>query len=228
MTTTTDIHVDVARVFTNEDGEFGNLLGIVDGATVAPDDRQRVAAQVGYSETVFIDDAERGQFQIFTPLNELPFAGHPTVGAAWWLRSKGYAADQLHVPAGKLTVTREGDVTNVRARGDWAPGFTWRDMATPADVEAADASTYATGQHYVWAWIDEEAGRIRARMFAPGFGIPEDEATGSAAVALTCLLERDLDIIQGRGSRITTRWEGAGWVTLGGRVVSEQALTLPR
>ncbi len=63
----------------------------------------------------------------------------------------------------------------------------------------------------MWSWIDEEAGVLRERVFAEPFGIPEDEATGAAAIALTARLGRPLDIRQGRGSRILTRPSTTGW-----------------
>ena len=69
----------------------------------------------------------------------------------------------------------------------------------------------------MWAWIDEEAGVLRERVFAEPFGIPEDEATGAAAIALTARLGRPLDIRQGRGSRILTRpWTTGWWRSRGG------------
>ena len=68
-------------------GKHGNPLGIVDASTVAESDRQAVAKELDYSETIFIDvpddGASRARVQIFTPAAELPFAGHPTVGATW-------------------------------------------------------------------------------------------------------------------------------------------------
>jgi PhzF family phenazine biosynthesis protein len=76
----------ILRVFTAEDGSGGNLLGVfLDGTAVPRAGRQAVAAKLGFSETVFVDDAVNGQLQIFTPAVELPFAGHPLVGTAWLL-----------------------------------------------------------------------------------------------------------------------------------------------
>ncbi|HWC07710.1 MAG TPA: PhzF family phenazine biosynthesis protein, partial [Solirubrobacterales bacterium] len=73
--------VHVLRVFTGEDGRFGNPLGVfLDGAAVPLDERQAVAANLGFSETVFVDDRRRGACRIFTPGSELGFAGHPSVG----------------------------------------------------------------------------------------------------------------------------------------------------
>jgi predicted PhzF superfamily epimerase YddE/YHI9 len=58
-------------------------------------------------------------------------------------------------------------------------------------------------------------------MFAANLGVPEDEATGSAAVRITECLGRDLTITQGRGSRIFTTWNPTGWVVVAGRVISD-------
>jgi predicted PhzF superfamily epimerase YddE/YHI9 len=68
-----------------------------------------------------------------------------------------------------------------------------------------------------WAWIDEGAGTIRARVFPVRIGIAEDEATGSAATKLCALAGRAIDIRQGRGSRILARPAGDGIVEIGGR-----------
>jgi len=88
------IDVTVLRVFTDEDGNFGNPLGVVDASQAAPAERQRIAAQLGYSETIFIDVPNPGSTtahaRIYTPATELPFAGHPTLGSAHaWLAGGG-------------------------------------------------------------------------------------------------------------------------------------------
>jgi len=84
-----DVHV--LRVFTDRDGSGGNPLGVVlDGAAVPDGDRQGFAAELGFSETVFVDDPELGEVRIFTPGTEVAFAGHPSVGTAWLLaRERG-------------------------------------------------------------------------------------------------------------------------------------------
>lgn len=76
--------LDVLRVFCGPDGRNGNELGVVRDGSAVPDvaDRQRIAGELGFSETVFVDDPERGTIDIYTPTLRLPFAGHPCVGAA--------------------------------------------------------------------------------------------------------------------------------------------------
>ncbi|MBI1779521.1 MAG: PhzF family phenazine biosynthesis protein [Proteobacteria bacterium] len=65
----------------------GNPLAVVlDAAELAPEAMQRVAREFNLSETVFVlpaaDPANTAKLRIFTPMRELPFAGHPTVGTA--------------------------------------------------------------------------------------------------------------------------------------------------
>jgi predicted PhzF superfamily epimerase YddE/YHI9 len=220
------IDVTVLRVFTDADGNFGNPLGIVDASAVEPSDRQRIATQLGYSETIFIDLPQQGagtaHARIYTPATELGFAGHPTVGASWWLRDQGTPVHTLQVPAGIVQVAYEDDVTAVSARSEWAPEFAIYDLASTDELFAADPDDYPDDmQNYLWTWTDREQGLIRSRMFAANLGVPEDEATGAAAVRITDYLSRDLTIVQGKGSVIYTRWSPEGWVRVAGRVVSD-------
>ena len=83
------------------------------------------------------------------------------------------------------------------------------------------------GDVYAWAWIDEAAGTVRARSFAPDFGIAEDEATGSAALGLAVLLDRELTIHQGKGSVLHARALGGGWGEVGGRVSLDERRDYP-
>ncbi|MGW0175212.1 PhzF family phenazine biosynthesis protein [Rhodococcus sp. NPDC003322] len=222
------IQVEVVRVFTDHDGRHGNPLGIVDAAQVPPPDRQRLATKLGFSETVFVDlpqpNAEATTAQIFTPATELPFAGHPTVGVSWWLTEQGLRVDTLEVPAGPVATHTSDGVTWVRAKADWAPEFTLHCKPDSAAVHAVDATSFTDGHHYVWAWAGE--GAIAARMFAPDFGVPEDEATGAAAIRITDHLRRNLHITQGRGSKILTRLTPNGWIEVGGLVQRDRPVTV--
>lgn len=220
------IDVTVLRVFTDSAGNFGNPLGVVDAATVQPEQRQRLAAQLGYSETVFVDLTDAGSTtahaRIYTPLTELPFAGHPTVGASWWLRSLGTPIRTLQVPAGIVQVSYDDDITSISARAQWAPEFAIHDLESLDALAEADAADFPDDvAHYVWTWVDESAGSLRSRFFAANLGVTEDEATGSAAVRMTDYLSRDLTITQGKGSVIETTWSPQGWVQVAGRVVND-------
>ena len=214
------VEVRVPRVFCDEAGEFGNPLGVVmDGPTVAVDDRQALARHLGYSETVFVDDAPNGRIAIYTPEVELPFAGHPSVGTAWMLRGAGFDIDALRPPAGKVAVRSDGEMTWIAARPEWCPDWELVQYGSAAEVEALPVAS--DGFRYVWAWIDEDAGIVRARCFVPEVGVEEDEATGSAALPLSHALGRALEVRQGEGSVIHARPIGDGFVEIGGRVVED-------
>ena len=221
------------RVFCADDGSNGNPLGIfAQGAEVPPDRRQAVAADLGLSETVFVDDAgvrkrravpgaqrcDYGEIRVFTPQVELDFAGHPAVGAAWLLDG----VEALRTQAGDVAVTREEQVVFVAARPAWGPPWELTRLGSPAEVEALDGPPGGHDLVTAWAWIDERAGTIRARAFPVRIGIPEDEATGSAATRLCAQLGRAIDIRQGRGSRIRARPAADGFVEIGGLSVIDE------
>ena len=78
----------VADVFTDTPLE-GNQLGVFTDARDVPDGlMQRLAKELNFSETVFVLPKEGDghvRIRIFTPAQELPFAGHPTLGTAFVL-----------------------------------------------------------------------------------------------------------------------------------------------
>lgn len=225
----------------------GNPLAVFpDAEGIAPETMQRIAREMNLSETVFVTGAEGASFavRIFTPLAELPFAGHPTVGTAMLLTMLG------RVPAGERVarlVLREavGPVPVEVRMEDGRPTFAMfaaprvPELGPPHPAPAAVAevlsiseadlggslptANYTAGVPFLFvsvrsrdalararvdvgawerhvrdAWAPhlyvstddtgEEGVALRARMFAPAMGIPEDPATGGAATALAGLL----------------------------------------
>ncbi|MEU0158918.1 PhzF family phenazine biosynthesis protein [Streptomyces sp. NPDC006261] len=209
--------IDVLRVFCGPDGRHGNALGVVRDGSSHPDEasRQQLARQLGFSETVFVDDPERGRVDIHAPGLRLPFAGHPLVGAAWLLD-----LEVLELPVGDVFARQDGEFTWITARPEWAPPRTLQQYATADEVEELPGPPPGEGWLYAWAWEDEAAGRVRARAFPRrGEGVVEDEATGAAAMLLSARLGRALNITQGRGSQILTAPAPDGAVEVGGRVL---------
>jgi predicted PhzF superfamily epimerase YddE/YHI9 len=212
----------VLRVFVNEDDEWGNPLGVfLEGGQMPAAERRRVAAELGFSETVFVDDRATGRLRIYTPQVELPFAGHPTVGVAWLLAREGAPAAVLRPPAGEVRVRHAEGATYIAAEPAWSPEFEYRRYESPGEVRALSPAGHAANT-YAWAWIDEAAGTIRARSFVPAAGIAEDEATGSAALALCARLDRPLTVHQGHGSVLICRPFADGRVEVGGSVVLDE------
>jgi len=213
----TQLHV--LRVFVGPDGRGGNPLGVfLDGGAIPADRRQAVAIDLAFSETVFVDDAAEGAIRIFTPGQELPFAGHPSVGTAWLFRETGAPATTLRPPAGDVPFRHDAERTWIRARPDWVHPFRREQLETEADVDAYVGPALGEPGIYVWAWLDEPAGIVRARYFATEFLIGEDEATGAAAVKMGGVLGRPITIRQGVGSEILVRPQPDGTIEIGGRV----------
>lgn len=76
----------VLDVFTDQPLAGNPLAVVLDGADLSDERMQAIALEFNLSETVFVLPPERpghsARVRIFTPATELPFAGHPTVGAA--------------------------------------------------------------------------------------------------------------------------------------------------
>jgi len=221
--------VRVLRVFTDTAGIWGNSLGVIDGGLVGETDRQRVAYELGFSETIFIDDRATGRLRIFTPAVELPLAGHPLVGAAWLLRreSGSPALYELRPPGGLVRAWCDaGDRTWIDAPLSSLPDWTLIQLGSPTAIDDLCGPLQLEHDHVVyWAWI--ESGVIRMRCFAPKFGIAEDEATGSAALRLTTALGQPIDIRQGKGSVLHARPIHSYRAAVGGLVVEDEPLGMP-
>src|SRR5262245_41268146 len=123
----------------------GNPLAVfLDGRGLDDGDMQALAREMNLSETTFVLPATRAdcaaRVRIFTPAREIPFAGHPTVGTAWVLATRGRlgatARAALEEGIGPVAVELEGD----RAR----PAFVWMshrdaEFAPPVADRAAAA-----------------------------------------------------------------------------------------
>ena len=197
----------------------GNPLAVcVDQAVIDAAEMQQVAREFNLSETVFVStDVHPFPTRIFTPTNELPFAGHPTIGTAVVLGLLGFAPDGQVVLAegvgdvrcsvdgataefstAQLPVNRGVIARDVAAASlglsvedlhpdfepaEWDCGLGWpivavRDVATLGRTRGVPGHL---DQVYAVAPISET--EWSARSFAPGFGIAEDPATGSAVAA---------------------------------------------
>lgn len=208
-------HCYVLRVFTR-DGEGGNRLGVVTDILGLDDQKmQRIASDLGFSETIFLRwfDEPHPHSRIFTPTVEMPFAGHPLVGAAWLLINLG-PVNPGAIDCGVGTIRISGDETNtwievdggqrvipaITDLGGWVSATATAVVEMPSpyllvEVSAPEvvkgvAAPEEVGGHqsiYLWSWIKERE-RVKARFFNPGMGIVEDPATGSAAVALAAHL----------------------------------------
>jgi trans-2,3-dihydro-3-hydroxyanthranilate isomerase len=84
---------EVADVFTENPLEGNPVAVFFDANGLEAHDMQRIARELNLSETTFVFPPPPGadvHVRIFTPVNELPFAGHPTLGTAVVLGQRGY------------------------------------------------------------------------------------------------------------------------------------------
>jgi trans-2,3-dihydro-3-hydroxyanthranilate isomerase len=225
----------------------GNPLAVVlepDGLDTAA--MQAIAREFNHPETVFVfppaDKKHRAALRIFTPVMELPFAGHPTVGAAVLLAivdgAKAVREFVLEEKVGNIPCRFEpktaekgyvrfalprlpeiaGDLPGVNAIAvalSLAPADIGFDGVKPARWSAGNAFSFVPlknldaiarcrpdpatfekvfgidGAGMVFPFCKETVERgndFHARMFAPGRGVAEDPATGSAVAAFAGLL----------------------------------------
>ena len=87
------IHLDV---FTDRLFGGNQLAVFLDGRGLSGETMQAIAKEMNYSETTFVLPPERSdtdaRVRIFTPAEELPVAGHPTVGTTFALARAGVVA----------------------------------------------------------------------------------------------------------------------------------------
>jgi trans-2,3-dihydro-3-hydroxyanthranilate isomerase len=85
----------VVDVFTEHPLEGNPLAVFPDARGLDASTMQRIAKELNLSETVFVLQSSRSdcvaQLRIFTPAREMPFAGHPTIGASYALLDQGVA-----------------------------------------------------------------------------------------------------------------------------------------
>jgi trans-2,3-dihydro-3-hydroxyanthranilate isomerase len=201
-----DLRYRIVDVFSDRPLAGNGLCVVLDPAPESV--MQALAREVNLSETTYptvvADDAY--DVRIFTPNEELPFAGHPSLGTAWVLGPNSWTQRSS---GAAVTVTADASGA-VMSQPD--PVFTDVDgaeVAAALGLRGADAVVRATaaGNTFVFALTDApieslepDLGRLvsagagmvgvvrrlddatlHVRVFAPGAGIAEDPGTGSAA-----------------------------------------------
>ena len=108
-----DRQIRIVDVFTDRPLSGNQLAVVLDARDLSTKAMQRIAQETNLSETTFVlppeDPKHAARVRIFTPVLELPFAGHPTIGTAWVLADEGVAKG--------LEFTLEEGVGPVAVRG---------------------------------------------------------------------------------------------------------------
>jgi PhzF family phenazine biosynthesis protein len=110
-----------ADVFASEPGRGNPLAVVLDAADLDPDAMQAIAAWLNLSETTFVLPPTRVgadyRLRIFTPRQELPFAGHPSVGTAHAVLERGLVTPR----DGRLLQECGAGLLPVRVDGEGRP-----------------------------------------------------------------------------------------------------------
>ncbi|MEA3533638.1 PhzF family phenazine biosynthesis protein [Rhizobium sp. CC-YZS058] len=137
-------------VFTDRRFAGNPLLVVPDARGLTDEAMQAIAREINYSESTFVlpprDPAHTAEVRIFTPVTEVPFAGHPNVGTAFVLARQadifGKApGDQLIFAekAGLVSVALRRDATGVVCGADIVAPEPFSRQAGPPPVVLAEA-----------------------------------------------------------------------------------------
>ena len=136
--------MDFVQVDVFADGPFrGNPLAVFpEASSLDATQMQTIAAEMNLSETAFVTSCDKDGYavRIFTPREELPFAGHPTLGTAWVLRRLGMLKAERVIQtsgAGETQVTLEPDVVWFRRNGQVSPDLRTTDPQIEGRIAAA-------------------------------------------------------------------------------------------
>jgi trans-2,3-dihydro-3-hydroxyanthranilate isomerase len=126
----------VADVFTDTPLTGNQLAVFTDGRDVDDATMQKLAKEMNFSESVFVLPPESGghaRIRIFTPVAELPFAGHPVLGSAFVLGGPLQLGEiSLETRAGVVPVTLEREGARIV--------FGWMRQPIPEHEPFADAA----------------------------------------------------------------------------------------
>lgn len=147
----------------------GNQLAVFTDAREIPEELlQPLAREMNFSETVFVYPAEQGghaRIRIFTPGNEVPFAGHPTLGTAFVLAGPLQLPEiRLETGSGIVPVRLEREGPRIifgrmeQPLPTVAPFQGWEDVLAAAGVERSElpVEIYDNGMQHVYVALASE------------------------------------------------------------------------
>ena len=173
-------------VFTDEAYEGNPLAVFPESVDLNTAQMQRIAKELNLSETTFVTEVSGDTYRvrIFTPDEELPFAGHPTIGTAWMLRELGRVAGEVVYQESGAGRTKVVD----------RDGVLWLERQGRADPDIEDAapdlrSRIAAAIGLAEDAVDMDAREMgRAGMLRPGIA--------DAGLEQLMVPVRDLDALQ--------------------------------
>ena len=131
----------ICDVFTQQKFSGNQLAVITDAEGLSDHDMQNIAREFNFSESTFVFPSEKGntrKVRIFTPISEVPFAGHPNIGTAFILAENGIFGDF----AQSIDVVFEEEAGNVpiKINKDHC-GYIWCELSAPAPLSLGKVAT---------------------------------------------------------------------------------------
>jgi len=137
----------------------GNQLAVfTEGNALSDQQMQAFAQEINFSETTFICQTDKGyHVRIFTPNQELPFAGHPTLGTAYIIRNCFFSCEQkmnfdtvnLNLKVGEIPVTWETNLGGEEIFWMEQPAAEFGQTVSPETIaEVLSLPVKTINQHY--------------------------------------------------------------------------------
>jgi len=159
----------------------GNPVAVVlDAEGMTDEEMQRFARWTNLAETTFVLPPTRPgadyRVRIFTPVLELPFAGHPTLGTCHaWLEAGGEAGEEIvqECDAGLVRIRREAERSSPRIPGTSAFAFAAPPMVRSGPASDEDWAKVAAAlkvepdEMLAVEWVDNGPGWITALLESP-------------------------------------------------------------
>lgn len=217
------ITVNILKVFVDKDGKFGNPVGVVinDNDKLNDEQKQKIAHDLNFSETVFIDKFGKiPEVSVFNPIKKVRFAGHAVLGTAYFIKNVlNKNIDSIKCGEKMVKIKEEDKINYITAPLSIMPNWNYEELSSANEVENISKDEMLNKLHtVVWAYIDKVRGLIRARTFAPDWGILEDQANGSGSMLLASKLNKNLEIHHGEGSIIFAKSVDDKFAEVGGLV----------
>lgn len=222
------VEVNILRAFVDEEGKNGNPTGIIidEEQKLTSKERQIIATHLHYTDTVFINSLDTVNLSFFNPQQETKFAGDSLISTSYFINHVLKKNTELLVCKGGQVKTWEGDdITWIEANLEGTPPWNHKQLENPSMIESITPDEAAKFEHtMIWAWIDKEKGLIRSRTFLLDWGTLEDQGNGSGSMQLANILNRKIEIYQGKGSVIYADYAGKGTARVGGRVKVDESI----
>ena len=113
----------IVDVFTDKKYAGNQLAVFLDAGNLSSEEMQKIAREINFAESTFVTKLDKennkAEIKIFTPSQEMQFAGHPIIGTSWVLINKIFDNSpeniKLNVPIGPIAIHQSDDLIWLKA-----------------------------------------------------------------------------------------------------------------